>query len=47
MKYAVNSKRVQKSFKVRLDNSLTRHKNIEGFKPTVVQANNWFKRFNT
>ena len=46
MKYAVNIKRVQKSFKVRLDNSLTRHKNIEGFKPTVVQANNWFKRFN-
>ena len=37
---------VRKQLKVRLENTLTRHKNIVGFKPTTQQAYQWFRVIN-
>ncbi len=37
---------VRKQFKVKLENTLTRHKNIAGFKPTEQQMYHWFKVIN-
>ena len=37
---------VRKQLKVKLENTLTRHKNIAGFKPTNQQVYHWFKVIN-
>lgn len=36
----------RKQLKVKLENTLTRHKNVEGFKPTEAQTYYWFKYLN-
>ena len=37
---------VRKQLKVRLENTLTRHKNTVGFRPTQEQAYHWFRIIN-
>ena len=37
---------VKKQLKIKLENTLTRRKNITGFKPTDQQAYHWFKIIN-
>ena len=37
---------VRKQLKVKLENTLTRHKNIAGFKPTEQQLYHWFNVIN-
>ena len=34
---------VKKQLKIKLENTLTRHKNIVGFRPTEAQAYSWFR----
>ena len=47
MKKTKNKKvNVRKQLKVKLENTLTRHKNIVGFKPTEQQAYQWFRIIN-
>tara|TARA_B100000683_G_C12347900_1_gene497583 strand:- start:394 stop:873 length:480 start_codon:yes stop_codon:yes gene_type:complete len=36
----------RKQLKIKLENTLVRHKNIVGFKPTPTQAYNWFRFLN-
>ena len=37
----------RKTLKIKLENTLTRRKNITGFKPSVTLANSWFKHLNS
>ena len=37
----------RKALKIKLENTLTRRKNITGFKPTTTVANYWFKHLNS
>ena len=37
---------VKKQLKIKLENTLTRHKNIVGFRPTEAQAYSWFRYLN-
>ena len=45
-KYKNKSVNVRKQLKIKLENTLTRHKNIVGFKPTQQQAYHWFRIIN-
>ena len=45
-KYKNKKVNVRKQLKVKLENTLTRHKNIAGFKPTEQQVYHWFKVIN-
>ena len=45
-KYKNKSVNVRKQLKIKLENTLTRHKNIAGFKPTDQQAYHWFRIIN-
>lgn len=47
MKKTKNKKvNVRKQLKVKLENTLTRHKNVVGFKPTSEQTYHWYKVIN-
>ena len=47
MKKTKNKKvNVRKQLKIKLENSLTRHKNKTGYKPTPDQAYQWFRVIN-
>ena len=37
---------VRKQLRIKLENTLTRHKNTVGFKPTIEQAYHWFNVIN-
>ena len=37
---------VKKQLKIKLENTLTRHKNAVGFRPTEAQAYSWFRYLN-
>ena len=45
-KYKNKSVNVRKQLKIKLENTLTRHKNTVGFKPTREQCYHWFKVIN-
>ena len=45
-KYKNKSINVRKQLKIKLENTLTRHKNTVGFKPTEQQAYQWFNVVN-
>ena len=46
-KKKINKKvNARKQLKIKLENTLTRHKNAIGFRPTELQAYYWFKYLN-
>ena len=45
-RYKNKSVNVRKQLKIKLENTLTRHKNIVGFKPTEQQLYHWFNVIN-
>ena len=46
-KKKINKKvNARKQLKIKLENTLTRHKNAVGFRPTEAQAYYWFKYLN-
>ena len=45
-RYKNKSVNVRKQLKIKLENTLTRHKNIAGFKPTEQQLYHWFNVIN-